>query len=224
MRRAADKAAVLLRMLFPPTCLGCGLLLRAHAPDDLPLCRRCALDHIPLPPWARHQDGIGALHGYGGPLLSALSKLKFHGQTAFAGPLGATLAASPLLHASWDAVVPVPLHPSRYRQRGYNQSALLARHAVRELPHAPHVRPRVRPRWLARIRATSPQHRLPAASRRDNVQGAFAVPRPADVAGRKILLVDDVTTTGATLAAARTALRHAGAATVGALALLRALA
>jgi len=212
---------MLATLLFPPVCLGCGLLLRAGAPAALPLCRACVADHLPLPAEATAHDGIWAVHGYGGPLLRALHRLKFHGQPAWAGPLGAVLARSPLLDRPWDAIVPVPLHRARQRARGYNQATLLARHATH---HRPRPRPPLRPAWLQRPRATAPQHRLPAAERPDNVRDAFAVPRPASLRGRRILLVDDVTTTGATLRAARSALRAAGAAEVGALALLRVLA
>lgn len=213
--------AMLLSLLFPPVCLGCGVLLRREASPTLPLCRGCAREHVPLPSAAIVQDGIWAVHAYGGPLLRALGRLKFHGQPAWAGPLGAVLSTSPVLRHGWDALVPVPLHPARLRGRGYNQAALLGRFARGWLPSP---RPPLRPRWLARLRATAPQHRLPAAERHDNLQGAFAVPRPALVRGKRVLLVDDVTTTGATLAAARQALVAAGAAEVGALALLRTLA
>lgn len=208
-------------LLFPPVCAGCGLLLRRDAPLTLPLCLRCTAEHQPLPPDAIHHAGIWAVHAYAGPLLRALHRLKFHGQPAWAGPLGAVLSVSPVLAHPWDAWVPVPLHPRRLRSRGYNQAALLARHARR---HRPGPRPPLRPRWLRRQRATTPQHRLPAKARHHNLHEAFFVPHPARVRGRRILLIDDVTTTGTTLDAATRALRAAGAAQVGALALLRTLA
>lgn len=212
---------MLLSLLFPPVCLGCGVLLRREASPTLPLCRGCAREHVPLPPAAVVQGDIWAVHAYAGPLLRALGRLKFHGQPAWAGPLGAVLSTSPVLRRPWDAIIPVPLHPSRLRSRGYNQAALLCRFARGWLPSP---RPPLWPRGLARPRATAPQHRLPAAERRDNLRGAFTVPRPALVRGRRVLVVDDVTTTGATLCAARQALVAAGAAEVGALALLRTLA
>lgn len=217
----AEIPAVLLTLLFPPVCLGCGLLLRSGAPASLPLCLRCEAEHLPLPPPEGPPPEIAAVHAYGGPLLRALARLKFHGQVAWAGPLGAVLASSPVLREPWDAIVPVPLHRDRLRRRGFNQAALLAHHARRRLP-AP--RPPLRPGWLVRVRATPEQHRLPAAARHDNLRDAFVAPRPERVAGRRVLLVDDVTTTGATLRAARGALCSAGAAQVGALALLRTLA
>lgn len=212
---------MLLSLLFPPVCPGCALLLRPGASPTLPLCRRCEVEHVPLPPGARRCDGIWAVHAYAGPLLRALHRLKFHGQPAWAGPLGTMLASSLVLGEGWDALVPVPLHPMRLRQRGYNQSTLLARFARARLPSP---RPPLRPRWLQRPRDTTPQHRLPAADRQHNLRGAFVAPHPDRVLGRRILLIDDVTTTGATLNAARSALTAAGAAEVGALALLRTLA
>ena len=221
MAPAVDERCMSWTLLFPPTCLGCGLLLRRAAPPSLPLCLHCTAEHEPLPPDATTRDEIWAMHAYGGPLLRALHRLKFHAQPAWAGPLGAVLACSPVLDQPWDAIVPIPLHRRRLGQRGYNQAALLARHARR---HRTRPRPPLCPGWLRRVRATDAQHRLPAADRPGNVRGAFAVPSTAPVAGRRILLVDDVTTTGATLIAARDALRAAGAGPVGALALLRALA
>ncbi|MEM7151200.1 MAG: ComF family protein [Myxococcota bacterium] len=215
-----DDSSVLARLLFPPVCLGCGLLLRPDAPPQLPLCRRCGLEHEPLPPTARVHDEIWAVHAYGGPLLRALTRLKFQHQAAWAGPLGSLLAGSPVFDPTrWDALVPIPLHPRRQRERGFNQATLLARHARRRGARIP-----LRPRWLRRVRATAPQHRLPSPARRHNLDQAFVAPRPARVAGRRVLLIDDVTTTGATFIAARQALLAAGAQAVGALALLRTLA
>ncbi|HSE94698.1 MAG TPA: phosphoribosyltransferase family protein, partial [Methylomirabilota bacterium] len=98
-------------------------------------------------------------------------------------------------------------------ERGFNQAELLAG-ACGGCWGVP-----VWPRALRRVRPTRPQTELDGAARRANVRGAFAVPRPARVTGRRLLLVDDVLTTGATLRAAATALRTAGAATVGVLVL-----
>ena len=104
-------------------------------------------------------------------------------------------------------MIPVPLARERERERGFNQALLLARRIASrlELP--------TRPRWLARVRATRPQSDLSAAERRANVRGAFRASRR--VAGRHVVVVDDILTTGATLGECARALREAGAWRVG---------
>jgi len=105
-----------------------------------------------------------------------------------------------------DAVVPVPLHRRRRRARGFNQAEDLARHLDRPVLLA-----------LRRVRATVSQTDLPAARRHANVRNAFAVRRRCDVGGLRIVIVDDVCTTGATLEACARALRDGGARAVSAL-------
>lgn len=150
---------------------------------------------------------------YEGALGRAVRALKYRGATRLAGWLGSELAARASA-ASWapTVVCEVPLHAGRRRQRGYNQAALLAEHVARGLgvPHRP---------VLSRPFATAPQARLGREERRANVSGAF-VGRP--VAGHRVLLVDDVLTTGATLDACTAALRAAGAARVYAAVVARA--
>ena len=152
---------------------------------------------------------------YEGQLREALHALKFAGRRALAGPLG-DLAAEQCVASLPDgieALIPVPLARERERERGFNQATLLARRIGRRLDVP------TRPRWLARIRATRPQSDLSAAERRANVRGAFGA--SDRVAGRHVLLVDDILTTGATLDACARALRDAGARRVGVLTVAR---
>ena len=120
-----------------------------------------------------------------------------------------------------DLVIPVPLHWRRRFARGFDQSVELTRwalvHARREGASVPALGRRV----LARVRATQAQTELDAEARAANLAGAFVVRRPELVAGRRVVLIDDVTTTGATLRACMGALEHAGASCVHGLALLR---
>jgi len=162
-----------------------------------------------------HYDYARSAAVYEGQLREALHALKFSGRRALAGPLG-ELAAEQCLASLPDgieALIPVPLARERERERGFNQAALLARRIGRRL-EVP-----TRPRWLARIRPTRPQSDLSAVERRANVRGAFrASPR---VAGRHVLVVDDILTTGATLEACARALRDAGVLRVGVLTVAR---
>lgn len=139
-----------------------------------------------------------------------------------------------LLAAPWDLlpwacesdsplIIPVPLHPSRWRERGFNQSEVLAVGLARALARqAAGAAPRVAKDCLRRKRATAPQTGLSVSARRENLRGAFEVVKPDAVRGRRIVLVDDVMTTGATLSTCARALKHAGAAQVMGLTLARA--
>lgn len=201
----------LVDLLAPPRCAACDARLRGRAV----FCAACAPSVIPAIPFVA--DGVAAFALYGGAVSEALRRLKYGGRADLAGPLGhlarrAARAAS--LRA--DAVVPVPLHPARLAERGYNQAALLAMEVAEEL-EVP-----LWPRALRRVRPTAQQARLDRTARRHNVAGAFAVRSPEAVAGRRLLLIDDVCTTGATLAACAEALRTAGAAKVTALVVARA--
>jgi ComF family protein len=144
---------------------------------------------------------------YAGPLREAIHRFKYQGQTAGAPALAALLEPRLRLVLTPGALLaPVALHARRERERGYNQAALLAGELARALgaeldAHA-----------LRRIRATRPQYTLTARERAGNLQGAFQA-GPA-CAGRTIVLIDDICTTGATLRAAAGAARDAGAAQV----------
>lgn len=152
--------------------------------------------------------------GYGYPWSGLLARFKFHDEPGWASPLaGLMLAAgrkSGVLH-NCEALVPVPLSPRRLAERGYNQAWELARRLGH--PTLPGV--------LLRCVDGAPQHKLDRAERLTHLHGAFMVhpARLPKVRGRRLLLIDDVVTTGATLQAAAAALVQAGAASVDALVL-----
>jgi ComF family protein len=149
-----------------------------------------------------------AAFGYGGAVAVAITRMKYDRRPDLARPLGhlfASALASRVTTLEGLLVVPVPLHPLRLAERGFNQSALLARHACARLGGD------FAPRALVRVRDTDRQASLDRAGRLRNVEDAFLARRPERVQGRRVLLVDDVATTGATLRACAQALRNAGA-------------
>jgi len=155
---------------------------------------------------------------YAGPVSRVLQQFKYEQAIWLKGDLCELLAGC--LHADlqgqvFDLVVPVPLHSSRLRKRTYNQAALLAKGLGRRIgiPYMNDV--------LARDRDTSTQTELNAREREDNVAGAFTVKKDAWVKGRRILLVDDVMTTGATINACSHVLKTAGVVDVQALTVAR---
>ena len=214
--RALGRAAIggLGRILAPDRCAACD----QAAPPDATFCDGCAASVVRAAP--READGdatraVVACAIYGGAVARALRRFKYGARPDLAAPLGRLLAiAARELDA--DLVVPVPLHPRKLRARGYNQAALLAFAVARELA-AP-----LAARGLVRTRDTAAQAGLDRAGRLRNLDGVFRVRVPAGVRGRRVVLVDDVCTTGSTLGACRDALLAAGALTVTALVLARA--
>jgi ComF family protein len=160
-------------------------------------------------------NGIRAVGYLEGALKTAIHRFKYSHLRPLAAPLG-RLASDYLSNHRLpvDTVVPVPLHSRRLRERGYNQAALLAGEIGRttEMTVVDDV--------LQRVRGTSPQVGLNAAQRRENVRGAFQCTNTS-LRDRRVLLVDDVCTTGATMESCSMALREAGAIVVWGLALAR---
>lgn len=229
-RAAGDRGEgplfTLLAFLVPSRCAGCdarrrdagggGLCGSCWARLDLPPPPSCDVCALPgpspcaacanaTPPRGFHRARAVGL--YEGPLARAIGAFKFRGWDLFASAAAVRLAAAArrLDLEAVDALVPVPSTPRRNRERGFDPAVLLARETARRL------RLPVR-RLLTRRGETPAQSETPAARRAENVAGAFQG-RPAS-RGLKLLLVDDVLTTGATASAAAWALRDAGAARV----------
>lgn len=196
----------LLDLVFPPRCPACG---EDPAPGT-PFCPVCDGAVDPAPDLG---DGVHAGALFGGPIADAIHALKYAGRSDAALPLGRWLAGRVAVPAG-AAVAWVPLGPRRRTERTYDQAMLLAA-ALARASGRPLLRGALR-----RVRETPPQVGRDRAARARNLQGAF-VASPA-VAGRAILLVDDVVTTGATVEAADRALREAGARSVAVAALARA--
>lgn len=180
------------------------------------ICPRCA--RAPHP-WTT----LRAPYAFAGELAVAIRRWKFAPDAGLTRPLAQLLAPSLAACAGADALVPVPLHPSRLRRREFNQSSLLVRRASRLLRRSRglHVPPVLEA--LDRVRDTPPQSRLGADARHANLRGAFIVPKRRSVAGLHLVLVDDVLTTGATAAACSRALLRGGARRVDVLTLARTL-
>ena len=203
-----------LDLFFPPVCAGCRRVGRwicqqcwLGAPWTIGLtCSQCGRSSVTslCPPCAgtrSHLHSLVAVARFEGVGREAVHALKFHDRHAISGMMGRLMARA-VEGLEVDVVVPVPLHRRRLRERGYDQGAMLARSAARalELPYLA---------ALERVRATQQQASLDAAARQTNVAGAFRTKETLH--GSDILLVDDVSTTGATLNAAAEALKEAGA-------------
>ena len=201
-----------LSFITTPLCEGCGLPMPFAGPrGEMGRCEACLAR-----PHAFTQARAAWLYDEAARRL--ILPFKHGDRTALAGPIARHMArAGAALLAQADLLVPVPLHPSRLRTRGYNQSALLARHLAKGTG-----RPWL-PDTLRRIRATTSLGEMGAAQRRVAVAGAFTVaPRHTPrLTGRRILLIDDVLTSGATADACAEALLAAGATAVDVLAAAR---
>jgi ComF family protein len=227
-------AARVSRLLLPPRCLHCGAPgaeaidlcadCRAQLPHNACACPRCALP-LPHPAPAcgrclkRPPPASAALAPfvYAEPVDRWLPRFKFGRELACGRVLATLMLQDPRLPAlidGVDALVPMPLHRRRLGQRGYNQALELARPLSKALGLP------LRHTWLQRVRDTAPQTGLDAKARRRNLRGAFVA--AAAMEGKRVLLIDDVITTGSSMLEASRACRRAGAIEVRVLAAARA--
>jgi len=242
-RRAAGALGKLAELLvFPSFCRICSALL--ESPDENVVCRECLADLVPRrsgfcvvcgeyfggiqdphicsecltspPPFTRHRSCAP----YRGTVKDVLLLFKFRGYAVLGRPLAEFLTRSlgrdEDLWWEIEALVPVPLHPRRERERGFNQAAVLAREIgrIQGLPVLEDV--------LVRVYNPVPQTSLTAALRQENVKDAYQAMNTPSIQGKRIMLVDDVRTTGATLRECSRVLRDAGAGEVRAVTLAQA--
>ena len=203
-----------------PVCAGCGLPLASEQESET-LCGVCRRGDYAF-------DFARSYAVYSEPLRSAILLLKFQRRERLGLSLGKLLARlwwsrKEFSGAGNAVLIPVPLHRTRQRERGFNQAETLARGLVRALRSCSNDQsPEVDRRCLRRIKPTVPQAGLSFRARLENVRGVFEVALPERVKGRVAILLDDVMTTGATLSACASALKRAGAPRVLAITLARA--
>ena len=240
--RFIDTLSGLADLVWPPRCAACGTRVGAFEPADpasgfcpvcatslmpitSPMCPRCAFpfegeggDHLCgeclLDPPAF--ETARALFQYGEAAAKAVTRLKYGVMPHLAEVMGRMLLPAVSRLGAVDLVVPVPLHRSRLVSRGFNQSALLAQPISRWIaaPLAGNA--------VVRTRATASQAGLNREDRRKNLRGAFSVPIPGCVAEKRVLVVDDVVTTGTTVRELSRCLMQAGAKSVVVVAFARA--
>lgn len=231
-----------LRLILPVECAACGRSLSVDpvpffcrdcwdciVPFHRPSCVRCDQPFVSeaatsYTPDRRCQDceerppayeRAWTLFPYIPPLQAAIRLLKYRGKIALARPLAALMMGALPDNLEVDLIMPVPLHPTRLRDREFNQSLLLTDHIARHM-----TRP-VSTNNLVRLVATDPQTTLSRQARMRNLRKAFTVREPHKIIDRRILLIDDVLTTGTTVNECAKALKKAGAASVFVLTLAR---
>jgi ComF family protein len=225
--------------LFPPLCLLCDSPRKASDPwlceackndlrennrlrDPCPVCAmnrnrgECVCSHG----WRHPFDRVIALFDFDPLVQACMHQVKYKGKKRFARYFGGFIGGllpDGLLHEV-DAILPIPLHPSRRRKRGYNQSYLFCLGIADRIPAMA-----VLADALIRVRKTVTQTALDRSQRQRNMAGAFAVDKEwaGKIAGKRLLLLDDVVTTGATTAAAAKTLLDAGCVKVSVLAIAR---
>ena len=212
LARLQAAADWLLELIYPPVCFGC------QRPDTS-ICELCRQELLAAPLNVQSNNGARGYQAlttgrHAGILRRAVQAFKYEGITELDELLGARLlAALAIDDRQFDCIMPVPLHKRRLRERGYNQAELLCRLLERQL------RIECRTDLLIRNRDTKQQAQLSKEERKTNVNGAFDV--IGEVRGRRILLVDDVLTTGETISECVKELRAKGAAEVLCLAVTR---
>jgi ComF family protein len=202
--------AIALKVL-PPRCSSCGLPFHSFEENSEHLCGDCIQQ---MPPFS----GARSFGYYTAELSRIIQELKFRGRQNLSGLLAPLLAGA--FFDTWrrddfDLVVPIPLHPKRKRERRFNQSELLAA-SLSRLIAVPYKKA------LLRTRSTLPQVGLTDSQRLENVRKAFRCFNPPLISNRRILLIDDVMTTGSTVSSAAQALMDAGAGRVSVLTVARA--
>jgi ComF family protein len=216
----------LLDLVLPPRCGSCRALggwlctpcrSRIRRLEE-PLCPRCGAEgesrRCPCRGRLRHLGRLRAAAAYEGPLERAIHRFKYEGWRSLARPLAGLLEDRLAVDGvPAGLLIPVPLHAGRRRERGYNQSELVARELARALRLPLSTA-------LERVRETPPQVGLDRLRRRQNVDGAFRW-AGGPLRGEPVLLVDDVATTGATLEACASALKASGAGSVTGIVLAR---
>jgi ComF family protein len=201
----------ILNLVFPPRCEVC------RKSGEEALCPECFSNIKFMKP----QFGIHCVSSYDGVLRTALHRFKFQKRKKLAEPLGVLMVnylgqAQTLKLKEIDGIIPVPLHPRRRRERGYNQTELLAGVVGRyyEVPVLPS---------LERVKNTQPQFELKREARQTNIKGAFRVSEPKSVNDKRVLLLDDIYTTGSTISECVRVLNSAGARRIEVLTLSRAV-
>jgi len=189
-------------LIFPPRCVGCGRI-------DTYWCNACEIETVSLDFPGLHSPAPGlkkvaVTAKHEGKLREAVQALKYQNTPVLAKTLGERLTAC-LQRQDWtiDIIIPVPLHTTRLKERGYNQSELLAQNVALNMGIP------CRPEALQRIRQTQSQVTMTAAERVTNMQDAFSANCSLST-GKQVLLIDDVYTTGSTMSACATALLTCG--------------
>lgn len=215
-----DLFSTILTSIFPPRCICCDRIIETK----VPVCADCnsAINWLDTEFFstllqATHFDTARSLAAHDGSWAQVVHNFKYNERTDLAAPLGEMLSKK--IFREYDLIVPVPLHDSRLRSRGYNQSVLLAKRVAKETGI------RSDPFMLKRVLLHPPQVGLEQRQRLENVKGAFALRAISnlkfEISNKEILLIDDVMTTGATVNECARVLKKAGAARVDVLTLAR---